>query len=284
MGCGGAVSGAIVSFRDTTERQRYKTELERSNAELEQFAYAASHDLQEPLRGVTSYLSLLKRRHGPALPEGAAAYLDQAMDSALRMGSMIRDLLTYSRVSPRGQQMPPPEGGDWARAGLANLRIGVAEADAVVTVADDLPRVLADDGQLTSLFQNLIGNAVKYRAPDRRPQVSVTAEALPGGRWRFAVADNGIGVDPAYFDRIFLPFQRLHGHDQYEGTGIGLAVCRKVVERHGGTLAVQSVPGEGSVFTFDLAQAPAEDSGDAEAGTAEAGTAEDGAATAPAPS
>ncbi|MCA1973888.1 MAG: PAS domain S-box protein, partial [Caenispirillum sp.] len=258
---GGAVVGAIVSFRDVAERQKYKAELERSNAELEQFAYAASHDLQEPLRGVTSYLSLLKRRHGPALPEGAAAYLDQAMESALRMSNMIRDLLTYSRVSTRGQQIAPTDAGECARAALANLRISVAEAGAEVTVAEDLPRVQADAGQLTSLFQNLLGNAVKYRAPDRPPRVSVTAEPLPGGRWRFAVADNGIGVDPAYFDRIFLPFQRLHGHDQYEGTGIGLAVCRKVVERHGGTLAVRSVPGEGSVFTFDLAAAPAEEVG-----------------------
>lgn len=256
----GAV-GAIVSFRDTTERQKYKAELERSNVELEQFAYAASHDLQEPLRGVTSYLSLLKRRHGPALPEGAANYLDQAMESAMRMGSMIRDLLTYSRVSTRGQRLAPTEAGDCARAALANLRIAMAEAGAEVTLEGDMPRVLADAGQLTSLFQNLIGNAVKYRAPGRTPHVRLRVEATEADRWRFSVEDNGIGIDPAYQDRIFLPFQRLHGHDQYEGTGIGLAVCRKVVERHGGTLTVRSEPGQGSVFSFDLASAPAEAAG-----------------------
>ncbi len=273
MTIGGQVVGAIVSFRDVTERQKYKTELERSNAELEQFAYAASHDLQEPLRGVTSYLSLLKRRHGASLDPAVAAYVDQAMDSALRMTTMIRDLLTYSRVSTRGQQMVPTDAGACVAMALANLRIAITEAEAEVVVDGDLPHVRADAGQLTSLFQNLIGNAVKYRDRDRRPVVRVRVEPAPGRRWRFSISDNGIGIDAAYQERIFLPFQRLHGHDQYEGTGIGLAVCRKVVERHGGRLSVTSTPGEGSVFAFDLEAAEAPDDLDWAPGEATAGTA-----------
>ncbi|WP_343864743.1 PAS domain S-box protein [Caenispirillum bisanense] len=255
----GRVVGAIVSFRDVTERQKYKTELERSNAELEQFAYAASHDLQEPLRGVTSYLSLLKRRHGAGLDPAVMSFVDQAMDSALRMTTMIRDLLTYSRVSTRGQQMVPTDAGACIAMALANLRIAITEAEAEVVVDGELPHVRADTGQLTSLFQNLIGNAVKYRDRSRRPFVRVRVEPAPGRRWKFSISDNGIGIEAAYLERIFLPFQRLHGHDQYEGTGIGLAVCRKVVERHGGRLTVTSTPGEGSVFTFDLEAAAAPD-------------------------
>lgn len=253
----GELVGAIVSFRDVSDRLLWRKELQRSNEELEQFAYAASHDLQEPLRGVTSYLSLLKRRHGPAMDAGALHYVEEALGGALRMTGMIRDLLTYSRVSTRGETLRPVDADASARAALDNLSIAIAEASAEVTVDGPLPWVMADAAQLTSLFQNLIGNAVKYRAADRRPVIRLGAEAHAAdtARWTFFIADNGIGMDPAYTERIFQPFQRLHTHDTYGGTGIGLAVCRKVVERHGGGLTVETAPDEGSTFRFDLAAA-----------------------------
>lgn len=166
--------GAIVSFRDISDRLRWRKELQRSNEELEQFAYAASHDLQEPLRGVTSYLSLLKRRYGPSLDEGATRYVDEALGAAMRMTGMIRDLLTYSRVSTRGETLRPVDAGECAAAALDNLSIAIAEADARISVDGTLPWVMADAAQLTSLFQNIVGNAVKYRRriapghPDRR--------------------------------------------------------------------------------------------------------------------
>lgn len=257
----GDLVGAIVSFRDVSDRLRWREELQRSNEELEQFAYAASHDLQEPLRGVTSYLSLLKRRYGPTMDEGALRYADEALSGAMRMTNMIRDLLTYSRVSTRGEMLRPVDAKACFDAALNNLSIAIAEAKADIIVDAPLPTVMADKSQLTSLFQNLIGNAVKYRAEGRRPIIHLGVVPHPEAenRYQFTVSDNGIGMDPAYTDRIFQPFQRLHDHDSYAGTGIGLAVCRKVVERHGGRLTVESLPDKGATFRFDLSAAQPED-------------------------
>lgn len=256
--------GAIITFHDTTERMRWKAELERSNAELEQFAYAASHDLQEPLRGVTSYLSLLKRRHAADLPAEAGRYVEEAMEGAMRMTSMIRDLLTYSRVSTRGSRHAPLDAHACAETALGNLRIAMSEAGADVQIEGRLPPVVGDAVQIGSLFQNLVGNAIKYRHPDRPPRVRLRAEVRRDGRVAVTVEDNGIGIPPEFRDRVFLPFQRLHTQGQVAGTGIGLAVCRKVVERHGGTLRVEDAAGgagSGSRFVFDLpaAEAPAGD-------------------------
>lgn len=239
-------------------RVRERTaELERSNADLQQFAYAASHDLQAPLRTVASYLGLLERKVGPTLDAEGREYMDFALDGARRMNRLIKDLLDYARVDTR-RAAPAPVDLGAALAGVqGDLRQVIAEAGATVT-ADALPTVVGDGAQLGRLLQNLVGNALKYRSPDRPPQVHVGA-ARDGGFWVVSVRDNGIGIDPDHFDRIFLIFQRLHGPRAYEGTGIGLAICKRIVENHGGRIWVDSTPGEGSTFHFTLpvAMAPA---------------------------
>ncbi|EKV31458.1 hypothetical protein C882_3831 [Caenispirillum salinarum AK4] len=259
---------------DITRRKQAETALheksralEDSNRDLEQFAYIASHDLQEPLRMVSSYLSLLLRREGDRLSDKGRGYADTAADGAKRMGQLIRDLLEYSRVGTRGEEPAPQDTAAVLAEAVENLGIAVAESGATITVAPDAPPVLGDRSQLVRLVQNLVGNALKYRAPDREPVISVgwrlqEDEDAAGGMVILSVADNGIGIDPADFDRLFQIFQRLHARDEYEGTGIGLAVCRRIVERHGGRLWVDSAPGEGSTFHAALpraAEAPAPD-------------------------
>jgi PAS domain S-box-containing protein len=242
--------------RDTTERKRAEQELAararelaRSNAELEQFAYIASHDLQEPLRMVASFTQLLARRYKGRLDADADEFIGYAVDGANRMQAMINDLLEYSRVDRRGRPPAPTDLDTVLDHVLENLRPTIAEAGATVT-RDPLPTAPADDVQLGRLFQNLIGNALKFRgaAP---PRVHVGAERA-GAEWIISVRDNGIGIDPKYFDRIFILFQRLHGRGQYPGTGIGLAICKKIVERHGGRIWVESEPGRGACFRFTL--------------------------------
>jgi len=250
------VVGRVWSFHDVTERKRAEEALERqaeelarSNTELEQFAYIASHDLREPLRMVTSYLQLLQRRYKGQLNTDADEFIEFAVDGATRMRALINDLLTYSRVSTRAKPFEPTDCCAVLDHTLANLKIAIKENDAVVT-CDDLPTVMADKVQLTQVFQNLVGNGIKFRS-DRPPKVHVGVERNDG-EWLFSVRDNGIGIDPQYFERIFLVFQRLHGRSEYPGTGIGLAVCRKVVERHGGRMWVESEPGQGSTFYFTI--------------------------------
>jgi len=224
-------------------------ELERSNEELQQFAYVASHDLQEPLRMVSSYTQLLGRRYGDRLDGDAKEFMEFIVDGAARMKQLIEDLLAYSRVGTRGRELAPASSGAALDKALANLRAAQEASGAQIT-HDEMPEVLADGTQLTQLFQNLVGNAMKFRG-EEAPRVHVGVESREKV-WVFTVRDNGIGLDPQYADRIFMMFQRLHNKAEYPGTGIGLAICKKIVERHGGHIWVESKPGEGATFGFTL--------------------------------
>ena len=224
-------------------------ELQRSNAELEQFAYVASHDLQEPLRMVTSYLQLLERRYKANLDQDASDFIAFAVDGAARMQTLIQDLLTYSRVGTRGASFEPTDSQAVLDQVLMNLEVAIAESDAEISFGS-LPSLSADTSQMAQLLQNLIGNAIKFRG-DSHPRIRVEA-TRESDDWRFAVQDNGIGIDPRYSDRIFQVFQRLHGIGQYPGTGIGLAVCKKIVERHQGNIWVESQPDAGATFFFTI--------------------------------
>jgi PAS domain S-box-containing protein len=252
----GAPLYLIAIFDDVTERKEAEAaladaheELKRSNAELEQFAYVASHDLQEPLRMVSSYTQLVQRRYGDRLDGDAREFMGFVVEGAARMKQLIEDLLAYSRVGTRGREFERVSLEAPLRKALTNLRQAVEEASAAVTW-DALPTVMADEPQLAQLFQNLIGNALKFRSASV-PRVHVSAEEK-GAEWEIAVSDNGIGIEPQYYERIFMVFQRLHNKADYPGTGIGLAICKKVVERHGGRLWVESKPGAGSTFRFTL--------------------------------
>ena len=256
---GGAVVGAVLTFRDVTERRAAErtleeraSELARSNADLEQFAYVASHDLQEPLRAVVSYLQLLERRYGGQLDERAEKYIGYAVDGGRRMQTLISDLLTYSRVGRRDVAMEPVDLDAVLDRTESSLRIAIEESGATIS-RDPLPTVDGDPTQLTQLFQNLVANAIKFRG-EAPPCIHVGAERQDGA-WLFSVRDNGIGIAPEYRERVFVLFQRLHGRDEYGGTGIGLAVCKKIVERRGGTLWVDETPGGGSTFRFTIPDA-----------------------------
>ena len=246
---------AVTASRD--ELDRAKKELERSNKELEQFAYVASHDLQAPLRTVTSFTQMLASHLEGELDEKAELYMSRAVDGAQRMQRLINDLLSFSRVSSSSfEPEPVPVEHVLARA-VENLREEIESSGAQVT-HDALPIVLADPTQLTQLLQNLVGNAVKYRS-EATPEVHVSA-ARDGSEWCFTVRDNGIGVDPRHAERIFVIFQRLHGRSEYSGTGIGLAICQKIVERFGGRIWIESQPGEGSALHFTIPAEPFEQS------------------------
>jgi PAS domain S-box-containing protein len=239
----------LASVVDISARKRAEEELRRSNAELERFAYVASHDLQEPLRMVGNYVQLLGKRYKGKLDSDADEFIGFALDGAVRMQRLIEDLLAYSRVSSRGAEFTPTDAGAVLDHALANLKLAIEDAEAIVT-HDALPVVPADQSQLEHVFLNLIGNALKFRGP-QRPEVHVSAEQRDGA-WQFSVRDNGIGIESQYFDRIFVIFQRLHGREQYPGTGIGLAITKRIVERHGGRIWLESEPGKGSTFFFTL--------------------------------
>jgi signal transduction histidine kinase len=230
-------------------RRQIAAELTRSNRELEQFAYVASHDLKEPLRKIRLFLELLEQRCRGRLDDKAGQYLGYALDGAARLQTLVQDLLTYARVGNRGKPLEPTDCTPVFDQALANLEAAVRESGAVVTRAG-LPTVRGDGAELVRLFQNLLGNAIKFRKGEA-PVIAVQAERQ-GGAWRFAVRDNGIGIRPEHAERIFAPFQRLHSEREYPGTGIGLAVCKKIVERHGGCIWVESEPGNGSCFYFTL--------------------------------
>jgi PAS domain S-box-containing protein len=244
----------LAVVRDITDRKRFEAELKRSNEELERFAYVASHDLQEPLRMVASYTELLARRYRGRLDADADEFIRFAMDGANHMSQLINDLLAYSRVGSRPLDPGPADAEAALERALANLRLAVKETGAEVS-HDPLPTVRVESGQLVQLLQNLIGNALKFHGPEP-PRVHVSA-ALRDGSWLFSVRDNGIGIAPEHHQRIFLMFQRLHGRKEYRGTGAGLAICQRIVERHGGRIWVESSLGRGATFYFTL---PAVDS------------------------
>jgi signal transduction histidine kinase len=234
---------------DVAEYKRVQAELQRSNAELEQFAYVASHDLQEPLRMVGSYTGLLKRRYQGKLDRDADEFIAYAIDGVTRMQGLINDLLIYSRAGRGDRPLEELDSGQALGRALDNLQTAIADKQALVSQGT-MPRVMANTVQLTQLFQNLIANALKF-CKDRRPEIRIAAERA-GPEWVFSVHDNGIGIDPQYGDRIFLIFQRLHKREEYPGTGIGLAICKKIVEQQGGRIWVESEPGKGSTFKFTL--------------------------------
>jgi light-regulated signal transduction histidine kinase (bacteriophytochrome) len=216
---------------------------------LQQFAYVASHDLQEPLRMITGYTNLLAKRYRGKLDASADEFIDFAVDGANRMRVLINDLLTYSRVGTHSSKPAPTDCELVLSQTLAGLELAIRESGATVT-HDALPTVNGDEVQLGQLFQNLIGNALKYRN-EHEPAVHIGCERRDND-WLLSVCDNGIGIDPRFAERIFVIFQRLHTREQYPGTGIGLAVCKRIVERHGGKIWVESEPGKGSTFYFTL--------------------------------
>jgi light-regulated signal transduction histidine kinase (bacteriophytochrome) len=244
-------------IRDITERKRTERRLAeqavalaRSNAELEQFAYVASHDLQEPLRKIASFCSLLKADYGGELDEMADTYIDYAVDGAIRMQALIRDLLEYSRVARREVRLEPVDVRAAVDTALRNLDAMREEAD-VALLIDAMPTIPAERSQLVQLYQNLIANAIKFRAPGRRCEIEVGSRPDAGG-WLFWVRDNGIGIDQSHTDQVFEMFRRLHARTEFAGTGIGLAICRRIVERMGGRIWVESAPGAGATFWWTV--------------------------------
>jgi PAS domain S-box-containing protein len=253
----GRLRGFGKITRDITERRQAEealmktmTELKRSNEELGQFAYVASHDLQEPLRMVASYTQLLAQRYKGQLDSDADEFIGYAVDGCDRMQRLIQDLLSYSRAGTNIGALREISGEKALEESLSNLQVTIKESGAVVT-HDSLPAIMTDDAQLVLLFQNLIGNAIKYHGTES-PRVHVSATNNAGHEWIFSVRDNGLGIEPQYFKRIFILFQRLHGQKEFEGTGIGLAMCKKIVDRLGGRIWVESQPHLGSTFFFAL--------------------------------
>jgi PAS domain S-box-containing protein len=246
----GVVGEITGRKRAEQEREQLIAELERSNRELEQFAYISSHDLQEPLRMVTSYMQLLEKRYSGRLDEKSDKYINYAVEGAQRMQKLIEGLLAYSRIGTRGADFKPVVMNNVVDSAAANLKLSMLESDAVLT-KEDLPLVYGDEPQLIQLLQNLLGNSIKFRKSDVAPKIHIAAQRK-GHEWVFSVSDNGIGISPEYFDRIFQIFQRLHSRQEYPGTGIGLALCKRIIERHYGRIWVESAPGEGSTFFFTI--------------------------------
>jgi light-regulated signal transduction histidine kinase (bacteriophytochrome) len=247
---------AEIAERKAAEHklQQFTARLEASNRELQDFAYVASHDLQEPLRKIQAFGDRLRAKFGGALGEVGADYLARMNDAASRMQTLITDLLTFSRVTTKAQPFAPVDLNQIARGVLSDLEVRIEQTRARVEIAP-LPTIDADALQMRQLFQNLLGNALKFHKPNEPPVIRVTGATRNGStppRLELTVQDNGIGFDQKYADRIFTIFQRLHGRGEYEGTGVGLAICKKIVERHGGTITTASEPGRGTTFTVTL--------------------------------
>jgi len=250
------VFGTVGVMMDVTERRRneeelahYTEEMRRSNEELEQFAYVASHDLQEPLRMVTSYLQLIEQRYGNQLDSDGKEFIAYAVDGAARMKTLINDLLVYSRIQRNREEFEPVELTDSLEQALHNLQLSIEDTHSLIT-HDPLPKISANRVQMVQLLQNLIGNALKFKG-ERIPEIHIGAKR-ERELWHFTVSDNGIGIDSDYLERIFIIFQRLHGRNEYAGTGIGLAICKKIVDKHGGQIYAQSTLGEGTTFHFTI--------------------------------
>ena len=253
----------LCSWHDITERRRSESALRRSNEELEQFAYVVSHDLRQPLRMVNSYMQLLERRLADRLDDDTRKMMDFAVDGARRMDQMLTSLLEYSRVGRKGEPMTQLDSRAALDEALRFLGPAIQACGAQITITGEWPKVVASRDEFTRLLQNLVDNAIKYRQPDTAPQIEISVTTNPDG-WLFVVADDGIGIEPDQFDRLFRVFQRLHSREQYEGSGIGLAVARRIVERHGGHIWVESAgAGQGSRFLFTLAaQSELQDGGE----------------------
>ncbi len=245
----GNITGSVVAAQDVTELRNAEKELARSNADLDQFAYLASHDLQEPLRMVTNYLALLERKYKGKIDKEAMEYIDYAVEGAQRMKALVDDLLAYSRVETIPRQFSPVDMEAVVAGALRQLKALVDENGAEISVGE-LPTIVADDWQMTQVMQNLIGNAIKFHGPER-PIIDISC-AQDAREWTFAVRDNGIGLNMAYADKLFHMFHRLHTREQYPGTGVGLALARKMIERHGGRIWVESAEGKGATFFFTV--------------------------------
>jgi light-regulated signal transduction histidine kinase (bacteriophytochrome) len=260
----GAIQGFAKITKDITERKQteeklqvYSRSLERSNQELEDFVFVASHDLQEPLRKIISFGGFLKKNLGAALDEKNTHYLERIIDASQRMQVLILDLLKLTRVVTKGQRFTPISLSGALAEALSDLEIRISETGAKVET-DPLPEIQADPVQIRQLFQNLVGNALKFKKPEEAPRVTIRAQMVGGdflhsqGQCRLTVSDNGIGFEDIYSEKIFKVFERLHGQKEFPGSGIGLSVCKKIVERHGGTITAQGNPGVGAVFTVTL--------------------------------
>jgi PAS domain S-box-containing protein len=242
--------GGVVVFEDITKRKILADEVARSNRDLQQFAYAAAHDLQEPIRSIVGFTELLTARLQDSLDAKSADQLKRVHAAAQRMQGLINALLAFARIETRAKPPEPCNCNLILDEVTANLHATVTQNNASIE-AGDLPTVVADKSQITQLFQNLISNALKYKRADQSPQIKITASRVPGG-YQFAIADNGIGMDMIYAEKIFVIFQRLHTKEEYPGSGVGLALCKKIVERHGGDIWLQSQPNRGSTFFFTL--------------------------------
>ncbi|MDT8357005.1 MAG: PAS domain S-box protein [Methanomicrobiaceae archaeon] len=252
------MSGVCIDITEHKKSEdaliRYANNLQQSNRDLEQFAYVASHDLQEPLRTVVSFSQLLKRRYGDKLGKDADEYIGFIVDAGNRMQAQIHDLLEYSRVSTRGQEITQVESETVLEEAKKDLQTKIRRSGAIIT-HDPLPAVLADASQLRQVFQNLLSNAIKFSQVGSTPKIHISAKSL-GDRWQFSVRDNGIGIEPEFAERIFVIFQRLHTRSEYPGTGIGLAICKRIIDRHEGEMWVESEPGAGSTFHFTVPALP----------------------------
>jgi light-regulated signal transduction histidine kinase (bacteriophytochrome) len=250
----GILEGAAADITDRKILEEKLTEknkeLERSNQDLESFAYAASHDLQAPLRTIAGFLSLIQRRYAPQLGNRGEELVERSVAAAARLTQLVQDLLAFSRASSQDLQLQETDLGALVAEVVADLHADTEESGASIS-GGQLPTLAVDRTKVRQVFHNLISNAIKFRREGVAPEVSVTAEN-DGGEWTFAVSDNGIGIDPELVGKIFQPFKRLHAEDKYPGTGIGLSIARRVVERHGGRIWVESAPGEGSTFYFTL--------------------------------
>ena len=241
---------------DITERKKLEEELKRSNEELKQFTYVASHDLQEPLRTITSFTQLLARRYEGKLDNDANEFINFIVDASIRMKQQIEDLLEFSRIMTQGGNFEKINANDVLKQVIFSLKTLIDENSAKISY-DHLPKVVADHRQLARLFQNIITNSIKFRKPDEAPKIHISAKKdEKAGQYIFSVQDNGIGIEPQYRDRIFIIFQRLHTREEYPGTGIGLSVAKKIVERHGGRIWVESELGKGSTFYFTIYLSP----------------------------